>query len=243
MAAPRTRRKGAGGRSRRRQGQADAAHPAVTPEEPRGRRRRELKQAVTSEEPRGHRRRELKQEDEESKAMSDTGAYGPGRDAVGLPIVETTGTPTPGESFDFRSVFGQVKDWLVKNDDKIIRVVVPWLKKQIKGQGLEQGFDLPLDTPITALVQPSMVSRLSPSLKKLTKGDLLALGGWGVPYKSPMALGLSAKDIQTIRDVFTPQIKTSVGFDDEPDAWSISCCSCTPCCCAAAVTKPIRVLA
>jgi len=142
------------------------------------------------------------------------------------------------EAFDFGSVFGQVKDWLIKNDDKIIQVVVPWLKKTIRGQGLEQGFDLPLDTSITALVQPSLVSRLSPSLKKLTKGDLLALGGWGVPYKSPIALGLSAKDIQTIRDVFTPQIKTSVGFDDEPDAWSISCCSCTPCCCAAAVTKP-----
>ena len=150
---------------------------------------------------------------------------------------------TGGEAFDFGSVFGQVKDWIVKNDDKIIEVVVPWLKKKIQGQGLEQAFDLPLDTPITRLVQPSLIPRLSPSVQKLTKEDLLALGGWGVPRKLPSELGLSAKDIQTIRDVFTPQIKSAVAFDDEPDAWSVSCCSCTPCCCAASVTHPVAAIA
>jgi len=141
-------------------------------------------------------------------------------------------------------VFNQVKDWLVKNDDKIIKVVVPWLKKRISGQGFDaSAFELPLSTSITALVQPSLVARLSPAVRKLTKGDLLALGGWGVPRKLPSDLGLTAKDIQTIRDVFTPQISNPVSFDDEPDAWSISCCSCTPCCCASAVTRPLQAVA
>lgn len=148
-----------------------------------------------------------------------------------------------GDAFDFGSIFGQVKDWIVDNDDKIIEVVVPWLKRKISGQGFEQGFDLPLDTSITRLVQPSMVVRLSPNIRRLTKGDLLALGGWGVPRKMPSELGLTLKDIQTIRDVFTPQIKDPVAFSDEPDAWSISCCSCTPCCCAASVTRPTAAVA
>jgi hypothetical protein len=194
--------------------------------------------------PRSRRRPKKEQEYKEEKTMTDpTSPYGPGTDAVGLPTGNTTGGALP-EGFDFGSIFGEVKDWLIDNNDKVIQVVVPWLKKTIAGQGFDaQAFDLPLDTPITALVQPSMVSRLSPSVKKLTKSDLLALGGWGVPRKLPSELGLTAKDIQTIRDVFTPQIKSAVGFDDEPDAWSISCCSCTPCCCAAAVTKPIHAVA
>jgi hypothetical protein len=178
--------------------------------------------------------------------MSDT-PFGPGTDAVGLPVVEgDTASATSGASaagFDFGSIFGQVKDWLVKNDDKIIQVVVPWLKKQVQQAAGLDSTDMPLSTPITAMVRPSQVARLSPAVRKLTKGDLLALGGWGVARKLPRDLGLTAKDIQTIRDVFTPQLTSPTPFDDEPDAWSISCCSCTPCCCAAAVTQPVRALA
>jgi hypothetical protein len=147
-------------------------------------------------------------------------------------------------AFDIGSIFGQVKDWLLKNDDKVIQVVVPWLKKQIHGSGLQAaGLDMPLSTPITAMVQPSLVGRLSPAVRRLTKGDLLALGGWGISRKLPKDLGLTAKDIQTIRDVFTSQLTTPVGFDDQPDAWSLSCCSCTPCCCAATVTRPLPLVA
>jgi hypothetical protein len=152
--------------------------------------------------------------------------------------------PLEAEAFDFGSVFSQVKDWLVDNDDKIIQVVVPWLKKVITDRvGLEAaGLELPNDTPIAAMVLPSQVPRLSPAVKRLTKQDLLALGGWGVPRKTPSQLGLTAKDIQTIRDVFTPRIAATEPLDEEPEAWSISCCSCTPCCCAAAVTKPLKTL-
>ena len=170
--------------------------------------------------------------------------YGPGVDAVGLPTGEevsgATGEPTGlPAGFDIGSVFSQVKSWLVKNDDKIIQVVVPWLKKQLKGSGLEG--DLPDTTSITKMLLPSQVARLSPAVKKLTKRDLLALVAWGVARKLPADLGLTAKDIQTIRDVFTSQLITTASLDEEPEAWSLSCCSCTPCCCAAAVTRPVRV--
>jgi hypothetical protein len=162
-----------------------------------------------------------------------------GLDEVGIP----TGDPS-AEAFDFGAVFGQVKNWLGKNEDKVVQIVVPWLKKQIASSvsGLES-LDMANSTPITAMVLPSQVARLSPAVKKLTKYDLLALGGWGVPRKLPSDLGLTAKDIQTIRDVFTPQMTVASSLDETPEAWSLSCCSCTPCCCAASVTQPMRLVA
>jgi hypothetical protein len=164
-----------------------------------------------------------------------------GLDEVGLPTGDESGS---AQAFDFGAVFDQVKSWLVKNDDKVIQVVVPWLKKQLasSASGL-QSMDMPNTTPITAMVLPSQVARLSPAVQKLTKLDLMALGGWGVPRKSPADLGLTAKDIQTIRDVFTPQMTSASSFDEMPEAWSLSCCSCTPCCCAASVTRPMRTIA
>jgi hypothetical protein len=173
--------------------------------------------------------------------------YGPGLNEVGLPSGEEGGEGFEGDAFslgDIGKAFGTVKSWLVKNDDKVIQVVVPWLKK-IVGQtvGLE-ALELPRNTPITQMVLPSQVARMSPAVKKLTKQDLLALGGWGVPRKLPSDLGLTPKDIQTIRDIFTPRLTQPVGFNEEdPEAWSISCCSCTPCCCAAAVMQPVRNVA
>jgi hypothetical protein len=136
-------------------------------------------------------------------------------------------------------VFNDVKKWLVKNDDKVIQVVVPWLRKQLAGRaGLEGGMIAP-STPITAMVLPSQVPMLSPAVRKLTKGDLLALGGWGVGRKLPSQLGLTTKDIQTIREVFSVRLVSGASLDEEPEAWSLSCCSCTPCCCAAAVKEPV----
>ena len=167
-----------------------------------------------------------------------------GLDDVGLPTGDENGGSSTPQAFDFGSIFSQVKDWLVKNDDKVIQVVVPWLKKTLRGTGQHlDALDLPNSTLITAMVLPSQVARLSPAVKKLTKQDLIALGGWGVTRKRPVDLGLTAKDIQTIRDVFTHQMVSGASLDEEPEAWSLSCCSCTPCCCAAAVTTPMRAVA
>lgn len=167
-----------------------------------------------------------------------------GLDEVGLPTGDET-MPASGDAFDFGGMFSQVKDWIVDNDDKVIEVVVPWLKKTIKnigGSGLDS-LDLPNSTPITQMVFPSQIARLSPAVKKLTKLDLLALGGWGTERKLPAELGLTPKDIQTIRDVFTAPLISGGSLDEEPEAFSLSCCSCTPCCCAAAVTQPMRLVA
>jgi hypothetical protein len=98
-----------------------------------------------------------------------------------------------------------------------------------------------MNTPITQMISPSLVETLSPAVRKLTKADLMALGGWA-GKKTADQLGLTVKDIQSIRDVFTnillPADHRQQGF--APDAWSISCCSCTPCCCAAAEMSPMR---
>ena len=143
---------------------------------------------------------------------------------------------------DLGEVFNKVKGWIIDNDDKVIQVVLPWLKKVVSSRlGVEGAdpYELPDTTSITVMIPPGLVVRMSPAVKKLTRGDLLALGGWGVPRKLPSELGLSAKDIQTIRDLFTQGLTNPSSFA-EADAWSISCCSCTPCCCAAAVLTPLR---
>jgi hypothetical protein len=165
---------------------------------------------------------------------------------VGLPTGEEGGAAAgfaggSGEAFDFGGMFNQVKNWIVKNDDKVIQVVVPWIKRLVASRSGLDALDLPNTTLITQLVLPSQVARLSPAVRKLTKLDLLALGGWGVPRKLPSDLGLSAKDIQTIREVFTQRLVAPPSLEEEPEAWSLSCCSCTPCCCAATVTKALRV--
>jgi hypothetical protein len=170
--------------------------------------------------------------------MPETSAFGPETDDVGLPVGDASGA-----AFDFGSVFNDVKKWLVKNDDKVIQVVVPWLKKKVQSTLGGSGLEVAYTTPITAMVLPSQLPMLSPAARKLTKQDLLALGGWGVPRKAPSQLGLTTKDIQTIREVFSVRLVGGASLDEEPEAWSVSCCSCTPCCCAAAVKEPMRRVA
>jgi len=103
---------------------------------------------------------------------------------------------------------------------------------------------LPMNTSITAMINPALVNTLSPAVRRLTKADLMALAGWATARKTIEELGLTAKDIQTVREVFTnillPNEQRPSGFSAE--AWSISCCSCTPCCCAAAEMRPQRAL-
>lgn len=172
---------------------------------------------------------------------------GGGLDPVGLPIGSSSASGSP-DAFDFGDLFNKVKKFVIDNDDKIVQVVVPWLKKKIQSAAslsaeAAGALDLPGATPITKMIAPSLVQRLSPAVARLTKDDLIALGGWGVTRKLPHDLGLSPRDIQTIRDVFTPQLTKAAAFEDEPEAFSLSCCSCTPCCCAAAVMQPIRMVA
>jgi hypothetical protein len=103
----------------------------------------------------------------------------------------------------------------------------------------------PLNTPITEMIRPDQVGSLSDAARRLTKQNLMELGGWsGVTRKSYQELGLSVKDIQALRDVFATQMQPGAdpGLAAE-DAFSFRCCCCcTPCCCAAAEADPIRPL-
>jgi hypothetical protein len=100
----------------------------------------------------------------------------------------------------------------------------------------------PTDTPVSALLDRSQFSQLTDRAQKLTKEDLLALGGWGVEQKLPSDLGLTVDDIASVREVFSQNLGARAGAAFDPAAISVSCCCCTPCCCAAAQPEPIRLL-
>lgn len=132
-----------------------------------------------------------------------------------------------------------LRDAILENPDFVIES----LRDVVKGGERKVRPALPLNTPITDMLPPSRVEMLSPAAKKLTKADLMALAGWE-GRKNAKDLGLEVKDIQTIRDVFSDQLRPispqEAGIFDD---WTISCCCCTPCCCASAEMEPVRALA
>jgi hypothetical protein len=102
---------------------------------------------------------------------------------------------------------------------------------------------LPAETNIIDMLAPGQVKKLSPALKTLTKKDLVALGGWSGERVLSEDLGLTFKDIQTIRDVFGQGMIPERSDLSSSLAIDISCCCCTPCCCAAAQIRPIQKVA
>jgi len=103
------------------------------------------------------------------------------------------------------------------------------------------GGRLPSETKITDMLDPQRVQRLSPAARRLTKENLIELGGWDGTRKTATELGLAVKDIQTIREVFGQGMRP--GAVDSTLAIDVSCCCCTPCCCAAAQTRPKQKVA
>jgi len=138
-----------------------------------------------------------------------------------------------------------LREALIKNPALLVGALHEVLERRFNPNLTEAEAPAPVtvDTPIRALLPESEFQRLSQAARRLTRGDLMALAGWGnVPKKTPDELGLDVQDIQMIRDVFGKQLTSEVSmmglFGD------ISCCSCTPCCCCAvAVTPPARALA
>lgn len=84
---------------------------------------------------------------------------------------------------------------------------------------------------------PKSVAKLPPNVQKLTKADLLSLGGWGTNKLTPAAAKLSVTDVQKIKDVLG---KGPGGIGVNPAALTVNCCCC-PCCCAVTVTAPTRI--
>jgi hypothetical protein len=110
------------------------------------------------------------------------------------------------------------------------------------------------------------IDRLSPEVRQLTKGQLLALWGTtsesaaidayhkshqGSQLPSPktvatttdVPLHLTLQDVSSIQQIFTPErVQAALGSTGtrsgaaQPDA-SVSCCCCTPCCTSAATLE------
>jgi len=108
---------------------------------------------------------------------------------------------------------------------------------------------LPLETPVAQMrLSERELEKLTPAAKRLTKGDLIALGvalgRWpaeGIQVQRPtiaQAQRLTVEDVRSIEAAFTP-LAAAVG----PAALDISCCCCTPCCCAAAVIQTAPAVA
>jgi hypothetical protein len=99
---------------------------------------------------------------------------------------------------------------------------------------------LPMETPILEMLARSeakaSVQKLTPAAQKLTKADLVALGGWGYSRNANIQ-ELTVRDINSIKQVFANNMVASAGADSKN---GISCCCCCcPCCCAVTVEKPI----
>jgi hypothetical protein len=148
--------------------------------------------------------------------------------------------PVTGVPDAFSLNFGALKDLIIKN--------APTVLDAIKGIFSTSGFGpgagvMPLETKLTDMGMPAeLLNPLSPAAKNLTKRDLLSLGGWGgIARKAYDQLNLTPKDVQDIRDLFASKLVPASGAT--ASAWSLSCCSCTPCCCAAAEMEPFHSLA
>jgi hypothetical protein len=101
----------------------------------------------------------------------------------------------------------------------------------------------PMDTPIFKMLSPEKAILLSPNAMKLTKADLLALGGLTQPPKTPADFNLTFDDLKTIQTVY--QAERVAGLKPEGGSsggGGTGCCCCIfcCCCCAVAVTKPIE---
>jgi len=147
--------------------------------------------------------------------------------------------PVTGVSESFSLDFGALKKLVLKNAPVVIDAI-----KEIIGSaaGFGTAGPMPLETKLTDMGMPAeLLNPLSPAAKNLTKRDLLSLGGWGgIARKAYDQLNLTPKDIQDIRDLFGSKLVAPAGAT--ASAWSLSCCSCTPCCCAAAEMDPVQAL-
>ena len=151
-----------------------------------------------------------------------------------LGVDNTTGLPQPVEVRR-----DALRAALINNPAVLIGALRELLERAVRPAGGEVSV-ASNTTAIRDLLAPGEYARLSPRAQQLTRGDLLALGGWSTGRKTPEQLGLTVQDVKDLRDVFAQQI----GAEFLPQGVSISGCCCSPCCCcAAAVVHPVPSLA
>jgi hypothetical protein len=140
-----------------------------------------------------------------------------------------TGIPTPVQTST-----AALREALIKNPSLLVGAL-----REVLSQRYAAGSSTPApvvtnETNIAELVAPQEATRLSANAKRLTRGDLMALAGWGgQAKKDPAQLGLDVNDIKTIREIFGRQLGTDISTQELELQWSISSCCCTPCCCCA----------
>lgn len=122
------------------------------------------------------------------------------------------------------------------------RALVKYPEIVAEALGTQAREAMPLDTPLSEMIVPELRATIPAHIAALSKGDLMALGGWN-GTKKPEDLGLTADDVSTIRDLFSTELLPVEVRGYLASEISISCCCCTPCCCAAAETEPVRTLA
>jgi hypothetical protein len=122
------------------------------------------------------------------------------------------------------------------------RALVKYPEIVAEALGTQAREAMPLDTPLSEMIVPELREKIPSHIAALSKGDLMALGGWN-GQKKPEDLGLTAEDVSTIRDLFSTELLPVEVRGYLASEISVSCCCCTPCCCAAAETEPVRTLA
>jgi hypothetical protein len=121
----------------------------------------------------------------------------------------------------------------IKPENIQLDLAVTRAPKRIQGR-------LPINVPVTAMgITKEGAATLTGAAKKLTKADLILLQSDPTAAKT---LGLSAKDLNSIRSAFARPIDVGLGKGGAAGL-SVSCCCCTPCCCAAAALEPQRPVA
>lgn len=88
-----------------------------------------------------------------------------------------------------------------------------------------------------------VLKKATARVKSLTVRDLNELAGTFLGHETynPRLKALTPEDLRSLEEVFRGQrdraLKLAESVESLADAkgWSTSCCSCTPCCCAAAI--------
>jgi hypothetical protein len=152
--------------------------------------------------------------------------------------------PVTGIPTTVQTTTAALREALIKNPALLVGALREVLSQRLEGTGVAPTA-VTNDTNITALVTPREAALLSANAKRLTRGDLMALAGWGnQPRKDPGQLGLDVSDVKTIREIFSGYLSGGISAQELELQWSISSCCCTPCCCCAVSGAPrTRVVA
>lgn len=158
-----------------------------------------------------------------------------------------------------------LRDVILNQPEVLVDALREALQTGGTGQAQLTGGALPLDTPVAKMLDPSVAEVLTANARKLTKADILALGGFTEPSKSAKDLGLSVDDVRSLELAFHQDFQGvltagGAGLDEMMDSsnsmattnrvsssgggTSIQCCCCPCCCCTAAVgLEPLEGIA